>query len=267
MGEPETDTLRLIPNTPINHPKGTTPKHLLDNLQDAGDQSSTPISPLSILRSTAPPLQPLDPNRKTLIMSILNMTPDSFSDGGKYDPRNESFMDKTISDMIADGADILDIGGESTRPGSMTVSPEEELSRILPTIKLAAEQTRRNETVSISVDTYRASVAAEALDAGAHIINDISGGTLDPDILSVAAKRNATIALGHIRGTPQTMTRPENTHYEHGKVAETIANELLSRVRTAEQAGVRRWRILLDPGFGFAKTYETNVELLKDFQS
>jgi 2-amino-4-hydroxy-6-hydroxymethyldihydropteridine diphosphokinase/dihydropteroate synthase len=164
--------------------------------------------------------------------------------------------------MFADGAHIVDIGGESTRPGSTPVSPDEELSRILPAVNIAVAHA--SQTRAVSVDTYRSSVAAAALDAGAHIINDVSAGTLDPAILRVVANRNATLILGHMRGTPQTMTRPEHTLYG-GDIVRTVAHELLTQVWAAEDAGVRRWRIILDPGFGFAKEYATDVQLLRRF--
>jgi dihydropteroate synthase len=226
---------------------------------DKLEEKLSSLSPLTFLRDNSA-IQALNPNRSTLIMSILNMTPDSFSDGGKHHAQS---IESTISKMLQDGADILDIGGESTRPGSIPVSPEEELSRILPAIQSASEVIAQ-ESKCISIDTYRASVAAAAIDNGAHIINDISGGTLDPSILRLVGERNIPIILGHLRGTPQTMTRPENTQYT-GSVAETVSKELSLRLKAAEDAGIRRWRILLDPGFGFSKNYASNVELLRDF--
>jgi len=194
-------------------------------------------------------------------MSILNLTPDSFSDGGIHSPSNTDYLRATISMMISTGARVIDIGGESTRPGSTPITLEEEISRIIPGVKIAAELCASNNGV-VSVDTYHASVASEALKAGAHMINDISGGLLDPAMLSTVAQHNASIVLMHTRGTPQTMfSDPDLLDYGTDIVA-TVASELCARVDAAQKAGIPRWRILVDPGFGFAKTYEQNVELL-----
>jgi 2-amino-4-hydroxy-6-hydroxymethyldihydropteridine diphosphokinase / dihydropteroate synthase len=198
-------------------------------------------------------------------MSILNVTPDSFTDGGQHDPQDVYKLDWAINSMLRDGADMIDIGGESTRPGSTALSAAEEWDRIKLAVKLSKEYADVDESTCISIDTYHSDVASAALDAGAHIINDVSGGTIEPAILNVVAERSAPIILGHIRGTPQTMTSAKHTRYEHGTLVQTVANELLERVRAAEDAGVRRWRILLDPGFGFAKNFKDDAELLRDF--
>lgn len=197
----------------------------------------------------------------TRIMSILNVTPDSFSDGGVHYNASASTLTTTIHSHIASGATIIDIGGQSTRPGAPQVSEDEELSRVLPAISLIRSLPAARNT-AISIDTYRARVAHEAVKAGAHLINDVSAGTLDPDMLSTMASLGCTVCLMHMRGTPETMNTPELTSYPDG-VVETVARELLQRVHAAEQAGVRRWRIILDPGIGFAKTRDQNLELLR----
>lgn len=192
-------------------------------------------------------------------MAILNVTPDSFSDGGKHDPSNVS---ETISRHVNAGATIIDVGGQSTAPGTPEVSAETELARVIPAIE-AIRSHPSGESIAISIDTYRASVAKAAISAGANIINDISAGQLDPDMLTTAAKLGSTICLMHMRGTPATMSTL--TSYPRGLIP-TIAAELLQRVRDAEAAGVRRWRIILDPGIGFAKTVEQNLEVLRRFE-
>ena len=193
-------------------------------------------------------------------MSIINLTPDSFSDGGLHttnSPSSRPFLEKAISA----GVSILDIGGQSTRPHAPQIPAEEELSRILPTIKAIRSQPIANQ-VAISVDTYRASVAAEAISAGANIINDVSAGQMDPDMLTTMARLGCTVVLMHMRGTPDTMT--QLTSYPDG-VIKGVATELLERVAAAEEAGIRRWRVILDPGIGFAKTEAQNLELLRRF--
>lgn len=189
-------------------------------------------------------------------MAILNLTPDSFSDGGCHDPKN---LTQTILRIARSGASIIDIGGQSTAPGREEVSAEEEAARVSPAIELIRSLPEARHLV-ISVDTYRASVAEKAVAAGADIINDVSAGLLDPDMLSTMARLGKTVCLMHMRGTPLTMT--QLTSYPEGLIP-TVASELLSRIAAAEAAGVRRWRIILDPGIGFAKTAEQNLELLR----
>lgn len=191
-------------------------------------------------------------------MAILNVTPDSFSDGGLH---TASSLSSTISSIISSGATIIDIGGQSSAPGAPSISASEEISRILPAIALIREHPL-SSSIAISVDTYRASVAEAAISAGADIINDVSAGTLDPDMLHTAARLGTTICLMHMRGTPSTMT--SLTSYPDGLIP-TIARELLERVAAAEAAGIRRWRIILDPGIGFAKNGKQNLEILRRF--
>lgn len=218
------------------------------------------------LSSSLPPLAPLDPYRKTQIMSILNVTPDSFSDGGVNNTTDMASLKATITAHLENGAKIIDIGGQSSKPGAISITAEEEISRILPAIQAIREITAANDhfPCAISIDTYRASVAKAAIEAGAHIINDISAGLLDADMLLTIAKLRCTYIMMHMRGTPSTMTTPQHTTY-NGDLVHTVGSELLTRVRAAEAAGIRRWRMLLDPGIGFAKTGEQNVELLRRF--
>lgn len=191
--------------------------------------------------------------QRTLVMGVLNVTPDSFSDGGQHaDPESAAAWARQ---MVADGADIIDVGGESTRPGAEPVPAEEELRRILPVIR------RIHDTcpVPISVDTYKASVAAAAVEAGARIINDIGGLTLDPGIADVAARTGAFLVVMHIRGTPQTMQQ----NIQYGDVVAEIIAFLRRQLQAAEDAGVPRERLIADPGIGFGKTAQHNLEILR----
>ncbi|KAL1967038.1 hypothetical protein VTN77DRAFT_3562 [Rasamsonia byssochlamydoides] len=220
---------------------------------------TTPIAPF------LPPLTPSDPKRRTHVMAILNLTPDSFSDGGKhFSPGDLSRLTATVRNFISAGATIIDIGGESTRPGSTPVTEEEELARVIPTIRHIRTSIPEAANVAISIDTYHARVAAEACAAGADIINDVSAGTLDPEMLPTMARTGKTVILMHMRGTPSTMTKL--TDYPNG-VIQGVGSELLARVRAAEEAGVRRWRIILDPGLGFAKGQTQNLTLLRDMST
>jgi dihydropteroate synthase len=204
-------------------------------------------------------MYPVDPVRKTRIMSILNTTPDSFSDGG-INALDMQSLRKTAATHIAAGATIIDVGGQSSRPNAPDVTAEEEISRVLPAIA-AIRSLPEAEKVAISVDTYRASVAEVAVKAGAHIVNDISAGTMDPQMLSTVARLGCTYIMMHMRGTPATMQSAENCVYPEG-VHGDVHNELSSRVAAAIASGVRKWRIVIDPGIGFAKNQEHNLALL-----
>lgn len=217
-----------------------------------------PITPLS---PSHPPLRPSDPARRTQLMAVLNLTPDSFSDGGIHSPTDLSALTHTILAYIHSGATIIDVGGESTRPHAAPVSESEELARVLPAIRLI-RSIPEAAGVIVSIDTYRAAVAEKAVRAGADVINDISAGMLDPDMLPTAARLGCTIILSHSRGTPQTMGSLTD-YRSSGGVVRGVAAELSQCVRAAELAGVRRWRIVLDPGIGFAKTQRQNLELLR----
>jgi dihydropteroate synthase len=183
---------------------------------------------------------------RTLVMAIINVTPDSFADGGaRLDPSKAA---EAALRMVEDGADIIDIGGESTRPGAEPLPIDEELRRVLPVLDALAGRVG----VPISVDTYKAQVAEEAIDRGASIVNDISGLLYDPALGAVAARRGASLVLMHHRGRSSRMYR--EAHY--GDVMTEVSNELTARIDAAVAAGVARDRIILDPGLGFAKRPE-----------
>jgi dihydropteroate synthase len=185
-------------------------------------------------------------------MGVLNVTPDSFSDGGVHFDADAAI--RSALAMVEAGADMLDVGGESTRPGADPLPAEEELRRVAPVIDAIASRVR----VPVSIDTYKAQVAERAMDLGATIINDISAFTYDPALAQVAARRKAGVVLMHNRGRSANM-------YEfaaYGDVAGDVGRELLARAEAAMAAGVARERIVLDPGFGFAKRAEHSVELL-----
>jgi dihydropteroate synthase len=190
---------------------------------------------------------------KPLIMGILNVTPDSFSDGGKYATVGEAVLQ--AERMLADGADILDIGGESTRPGSDPVPAAEQIRRVVPVIEAVRS---RLPAMSLSIDTTLSEVAEAALQAGADMINDVSGGIGDPDILTLAARFDVPVVLMHSQGTPKTMQ--DNPYYDD--VVEEVRTILLECAEAALQAGIKRERIVLDPGIGFGKRKQDNFDLL-----
>jgi len=187
-----------------------------------------------------------------LLMGIVNVTPDSFSDGGQFVDRNAA-VDHALQ-LAEDGADILDIGGESTRPGSDLVSANEELRRVVGVIELLRTRTDR----LISIDTTKSEVARRALAAGADIVNDISGLTFDAEMPEVCAASDCGVICMHIRGTPQTMQ--DDPQYDD--VVADVSAFLASRLAALESAGISRERIATDPGIGFGKTAQHNVELL-----
>lgn len=191
---------------------------------------------------------------KPLIMGILNVTPDSFSDGGKF-TQVEAAIEQ-VRRMVAEGVDIIDIGGESTRPGSESVSQEEQIARVIPVIK--AIRAAFPADLLISIDTTLSSVAKAALQVGANIINDISAGQGDKNILAVALEYDVPIILMHMQGTPQNMQ--DNPSYEDvvAEVCETLKN----RAKEALAAGIKKENIVLDPGIGFGKRKEDNINLL-----
>lgn len=197
--------------------------------------------------------------QRTYVMAILNVTPDSFSDGGQFETLDTAIAQ--AHQLIEAGADILDVGGQSTRPQAEAVPLEVELERVIPVI----EAIRQTSDLPISVDTTRASVAKAAIAAGADIVNDISGATYDPEMLPTVAALHVPIVLMHIRGTPQTMQ--QLTDYED------LISELLAFLQTRKDAaiaaGIAPHLIAVDPGIGFAKTFEQNLEILRslrDFQ-
>ena len=192
-------------------------------------------------------------------MGVLNVTPDSFSDGGRWaDP--EAAVTRA-RELIAQGADIIDIGGESTRPGAQRVDVDTEISRVLPVVRaLLADGTDGSAgSAIVSVDTIHAATAEAAIDAGAHIINDVSGGLADPAMPALIARAGVVYVCQHWRGDPETMDRL--TDYPGGVVAGVEA-ELRERLAELDAAGVDRSQVVLDPGLGFAKTHEQSWELL-----
>jgi dihydropteroate synthase len=192
---------------------------------------------------------------RTYIMGVLNITPDSFSDGGCFNNIETAIAQAQV--MINAGVDIIDIGGQSTRPGAEQISLEEEINRVIPTLQAIRPIT----DLAISVDTTRKEVAKAAIKAGADIINDISGGTFEPEIFKAVAESGIAIILMHIRGTPQTMQQQNNTDYED-VIAEIIIF-LTEQITKAVEIGIKREKIIIDPGIGFAKNYEQNLEIFR----
>ena len=194
---------------------------------------------------------------RTLIMGVLNVTPDSFSDGGKYADPDRAFA--RAIEMEEEGADIIDVGGESTRPGSKRISEGEELRRLVPVLK----RLQNRLAVPVSVDTYKSAVAAKALDLGAAIVNDPSALTFDPELARVACLGNAGLVLNHMRGTPDTWTKLPPLK----DVMRTITSELDASVHRALRSGLIRKQIVIDPGLGFGKRKEQNAEILAQLEA
>ncbi|MBD2430192.1 MULTISPECIES: dihydropteroate synthase [Fischerella] len=191
--------------------------------------------------------------RRTYLMGVLNVTPDSFSDGGEFNAIASALAQAQA--LQAAGADIIDIGGQSTRPGAEQISVTEELNRVLPVLEVL----RPEISVPISVDTTRSEVAIAAREAGADIVNDISGGMFDPEMLPSVAKLGVPIILMHMRGTPQTMQKMTDYQDLMGE----IYNFLAERIATAIATGINQQKIIVDPGIGFAKNYEQNLEIFR----
>jgi dihydropteroate synthase len=199
------------------------------------------------LKSRALPL-----GDRTLVVGVLNVTPDSFSDGAKYLDPDRAFA--RAIEIEEQGADIVDIGAESTRPGSSRISEEEELRRVVPVLK----RLRGKLSIPVSVDTYKSSVAERALELGAEIINDPSGLTFDPQLAPVVARHDAGLIVNHMRGTPETWAKLPPVPDVMG----TIVHDLDASAHRARRAGVDRSRIVIDPGLGFGKRREQNSEVL-----
>lgn len=194
----------------------------------------------------------LDMDPRPLVMGVLNVTPDSFSDGGKFFSTPGAVSH--ARQMRAEGADIIDVGGVSTRPGSDAVSAEEEMDRVIPVI----EELNKAD-VAISIDTQKAEVAAAALDAGAEIVNDVSALRTDPEMAPLAAEAGVAVILMHMQGEPKTMQK--NPTYQ--EVVGDIREWLAERAEFALRSGIREDRLVVDPGFGFGKTLQHNLELLR----
>ena len=194
----------------------------------------------------------IDLSQHALIMGVLNVTPDSFSDGGEFFP-----MEKAIEHgkrMAAEGADLIDVGGESTRPGAEAISAEEEMARVLPVIR----KLREDISALISIDTSKADVARAALEAGASIINDVTGGRADPRMMPWAAESGAGFIIMHMQGTPRTMQA--DPHYDY--VVSEVANFFRQQYARALECGIDSMAIAFDPGIGFGKTVGHNLSLL-----
>ena len=191
--------------------------------------------------------------KKTYLMAVLNVTPDSFFDGGRF--FDFAAACRRAWEAAAQGADFLDVGGLSTRPGSEPVEEAEELRRTLPLIEKLVKE---NYPIPISIDTYRSNVAEKALDAGAELVNDISGLQFDARMPALVARRSCPVVIMHIKGTPQTMQ--QNPHYED--VVEEVYQYFEERVKSAKKAGLKLENIILDVGIGFGKRYEDNLKLL-----
>lgn len=198
-----------------------------------------------------------DWGQRTYLMGVLNVTPDSFSDGGEFNTTSAALAQAQA--LVAAGADIIDVGGQSTRPGAEQITLAEELDRVLTVLHLL----RQEISVPISVDTTRATVAKKSIEAGADMINDISGGTFDPEMLSTVASLDVPIVLMHIQGTPQTMQKM--TDYQD--LMGDISSFLTRQIADAVAIGIDSQKIIIDPGIGFAKNYEQNLEIFRRLQS
>ncbi len=196
----------------------------------------------------------LDFSKKTYIMGVLNVTPDSFSDGGLYFDISTAI--ERAHRMVEEGADIIDIGGQSTRPGSEPIMIEEELRRTIPVIESLSRETR----IPLSIDTYKSGVARRALDAGASMVNDISGLRFDPKMSEVVSQYDVPVVIMHIKGTPRDMQ--QNPQYE--ALIPEIMDYLRDGIAIARKAGISEDKIIIDPGIGFGKTYEDNLKIIHD---
>jgi dihydropteroate synthase len=201
-----------------------------------------------------------DFDNNVLLFGILNITPDSFSDGGQFYGKDDKSLDAALDHalhLVNSGADVLDIGGESTRPGASIVSIDDEMNRVIPVIQYLR---KNGVTAPISIDTRNSKVAEAAIKCGANIINDISGGKYDKNMFSVASNSGVPIIIMHSRGTPETMSNDENTTYND--VVQDVSEELMEQMQVATSTGVAKWHQWIDPGIGFAKKEKENLKLL-----
>ncbi|KDP21653.1 hypothetical protein JCGZ_03324 [Jatropha curcas] len=198
-----------------------------------------------------------DWSQKTSVMGIINLTPDSFSDGGKF-----QCVDSVVSQvhlMLSEGVDIIDFGAQSTRPMASRLSPQEELDRLMPVLEAVVKIPEMNGKL-ISVDTFYSEVASEAVKMGAQLVNDVSGGRLDPNMTKVVAGLEVPYVTMHMRGDPTTMQNTENLQYDD--VCKQVASELYLRINDAELSGIPAWRVIIDPGIGFSKNTRQNLDIL-----
>jgi dihydropteroate synthase len=191
-------------------------------------------------------------DRDVIVMGILNVTPDSFYDGGYYFEKEKAY--KRVETLVSEGADIIDVGGMSTRPGSLPVDIEDEIKRIIPVIKYI----NKNHDILISADTYRSETALRAIAVGANMINDISGLSMDKTMADVVSKSDVSLVIMHIKGTPENMQ--ENPEYEN--VIDEIYDYLEDKTNTAVESGIKPGKIIVDPGIGFGKTTEHNLKII-----
>lgn len=253
----------------IMHPIiNKTMNQLLSSLRGQNNNCSTLSNEEQAVRVLPIPRGRMLLFNKTIIMGILNVTPDSFSDGGKFFTSTELAASQAFQ-LEKDGADIIDVGGESTRPGAEEVVVREELDRVIPVIT----RIRQDSDIPISIDTRHSTVAEAAIKAGADIVNDVSGGTHDPKMLSCVASLGVPIIIMHMRGNPKTMQTLTNYNHEGkgtpcgGGVVPVVATELMQRSAAAETAGIPRWLQVLDPGIGFAKDVNGNLSLMNGADS
>jgi dihydropteroate synthase len=235
-------------------PGGASRLILREGARVVEDRVVTQVPPAWAALAAPPapaPILPGLPTHRPLVMGVINVTPDSFSDGGDHLRPEDAIAAGEA--MLAAGADILDVGGESTRPGAERIPPAEEIGRIVPVVAALARR------APVSIDTRNAATMQAALAAGARIVNDVSGLAHDPAAAQVVAAAGCPVVLMHMRGTPATM----NAHATYEDVALDVHDELADRIAAAEQAGIARARIILDPGIGFAKTAEQNLDLLR----
>ena len=203
-------------------------------------------------------MESIPSNKKSIkIMGVLNITPDSFSDGGSYFNNIEIAL-KRVKEMIGEGADIIDVGGESTRPGSDSVNVDEELRRVVPVIKAIRDSVGKN--VDISVDTNKSEVAREAIKVGANIINSLGGFSFDRKLADVVKESDCLMVIYHIKGSPKTMQEGEIVYED---IISEIKDFFDSEIKFAESNGIPREKLLFDPGIGFGKTVEQNIEIIK----
>ena len=239
--------LREVAGDAYNHPKlNRTIGDLFEDLVATNGEDAVRVLPLRGNRMLV--------FNETIIMGILNVTPDSFSDGGKWNTSIDIAVRRAL-EMVQEGAGIIDIGGESTRPGAKEISIKEQIQRTIPVI----ERIRQESDIPISVDTRHAAVAKAAIEAGADIVNDVSGGNFDPDMFATVAKLGVPFIMMHMRGTPETM----QTKTDYEDVVVDVVNALFKRSNEAEKAGIPRWMQIVDPGIGFAKDIQGNLLLLK----
>jgi len=199
----------------------------------------------------------LELNDRTRLMAVVNLTPDSFSRDGRLSKQNDPAANcRHIHRLIAQGADVIDLGAESTRPGALSISAKDEISRLIPTLMRLMKTVR----VPVSVDTYKSQVAKAALEAGASIINNIQGSQLDSSMLKMVARYDAAIVLMHMRGNPRTMQR--KTVYRD--LIKEVVEELRVSVEKCLEMGIKKDRIIIDPGIGFSKTAEQNLQIIKN---